>query len=427
MKYIVAEVFCLKKILIHGNTKLNGNVKIQGAKNAVLPILSASILAEGDCILKNCPRLSDVFNTVNILNFIGHDVDFTNNVLTVYENNSFNSVLPDSLIRKMRSSILFMGALLNKYGYVKITLPGGCELGARPIDLHLKAFEQLGVKINEHYGYYECYCDIINGNDVYLDFPSVGATENIMILACRCKGKTIIHNAAKEPEIIDLQFFLNSMGANISGCGTDTIVIDGVPKLYGTEYTIMPDRIVTATYLIAGAITNSEIFITDTCTEDLVAVISILKRCGFNIVYDDKNIKIYRNIKINSVDLIRTMPYPGFPTDVQSIITPLLCLADGTSIITENLFENRFKHISELNRMGADICVMERNAVIRGVDKLYGANVTASDLRGAAGLIVAGLVADGDTVVDGIEYLERGYENFIENLNDLGAEIIYTS
>lgn len=427
MKYIVAEVFLLKKILIRGNAKLNGNIKIQGAKNAVLPILSASILANGDCTIKNCPKLSDVFNTITILKYIGHDVDFTDNILTVCKSNDFNSVIPDSYIRKMRSSVLFMGALLNKYGYVKITLPGGCELGARPIDLHLKAFEQLGVKIKEHYGYYECYCDSIVGNDVYLDFPSVGATENIMILACRCKGKTVIHNAAKEPEIIDLQNFLNSMGANICGCGTDTVIIDGVKELHGTEYTIMPDRIVTATYLIASAITNSEIFITDTCTEDLIAVISVLNRCGFDIVHDDNNIKIFENDKINSVDLIRTMPYPGFPTDVQSIITPLLCLADGTSIITENLFENRFKHTCELNRMGADICVMERNAVIRGVDKLYGANVTATDLRGAAGLIIAGLVADGDTVVDGIEYLERGYENFVENLNELGAEITYTS
>lgn len=427
MKYIVAEVFLLKKILIRGNAKLKGNIKIQGAKNAVLPILSASILADGDCILNNCPKLSDVINTINILKYIGHDVDFTENILTVHKNDNFNGVIPDSFIRKMRSSIMFMGALLNKYGYVKITLPGGCELGARPIDLHLKAFEQLGVKINEHYGYYECSCDRIIGNDVYLDFPSVGATENIMIIACRCKGKTVIHNAAKEPEIIDLQKFLNSMGANICGCGTDTIVINGVKELHGTEYTIMPDRIVTATYLIAGAITNSEIFITNTCTDDLISVISVLNRCGFDIVHDNNNIKIFKNNKINSIDLIRTMPYPGFPTDVQSIITPLLCLADGTSIITENLFENRFKHISELNRMGADISVMERNAVIRGVDKLYGANVTATDLRGAAGLIVAGLVADGDTVVDGIEYLERGYDNFVENLNELGAQITYTS
>lgn len=417
----------MKKILIRGNTKLKGNIKIQGAKNAVLPILSASILADGDCVINNCPNLSDVINTISILKYIGHDVDFSENILTVHKNDNFNSVIPDSFIRKMRSSIMFMGALLNKYGYVKITLPGGCELGARPIDLHLKAFEQLGVKINEHYGYYECSCDGILGNDVYLDFPSVGATENIMILACRCKGKTVIHNAAKEPEIIDLQNFLNSMGANICGCGTDTIVINGVKELHGTEYTIMPDRIVTATYLIAGAITNSEIFITDTCTDDLISVISVLNRCGFDIVHDNNHIKIFKNNKINSIDLIRTMPYPGFPTDVQSIITPLLCLADGTSIITENLFENRFKHISELNRMGADISVMERNAVIRGVDKLYGANVTATDLRGAAGLIVAGLVADGDTVVDGIEFLERGYENFVENLNELGAEITYTS
>ena len=417
----------MKKVLIRGSTNLSGRVNVQGSKNAALPILAASVLTEENCIIEKCPRLSDVFNTINILKYIGHETLFEKNTLTIYKNNDFNGIIPDTMIRKMRSSILFMGALLNKYGYVKITLPGGCELGARPIDLHLKAFEKLGVKINEHYGYYECYCNKIVGDDVYLDFPSVGATENIMILACRCVGKTIIHNAAKEPEIVDLQNFLNSMGANISGCGTDTIIIYGVDELKGTKYTVMPDRIVTASYLIAAAITNSEILICDTCTEDLMSVISVLDNCGFNINYDNSSIKINNNKTIKSVDLIRTMPYPGFPTDVQSIITPLLCIAEGTSIITENLFENRFKHTVELNRMGADICVIERNAVIRGVNKLYGANVTATDLRGAAGLIIAGLAAEGDTVVDGIEYLERGYEDFVENLNMLGAKITYTS
>ncbi len=425
MKYIVAEVFYLKKISICGNASLNGRVRVHGSKNAVLPILAASILGDNEVIINNCPRLSDVKNTISILHYIGHKTDFCNNILRVYPDNSFCGIIPDYLIRKMRSSVLFMGALLNKYGYVKITLPGGCELGARPIDLHLKAFEQLGVRINEHYGYYECFCNGIVGNDIYLDFPSVGATENIMILACRCTGKTVIHNAAKEPEIVDLQNFLNSMGANICGCGTDTVEIIGVEKLHGTEYSVMPDRIVTATYLIAAAITNSEIEITDTCTEDLVSIIAVLNNCGFNIECGENKIKISSTDKIKAIDLIRTMPYPGFPTDVQSIITPLLCVADGTSIITENLFENRFKHIGELNRMGADICVMERNAVIRGVKRLYGTNVSASDLRGAAGLIIAGLIADGVTVVDGIEYLERGYEDFIENLNKMGAVISY--
>lgn len=417
----------MKKILIRGETCLNGTVKIQGSKNAVLPIMAASILSDEGCVLYNCPHLSDVYNTMHILNFTGHDTVLEYNTLTIHRNNNFNGVLPDSMIKKMRSSILFMGALLNKYGYVKISLPGGCELGARPIDLHLKAFEQLGVKVREHYGYYECYCDTVNGDDVYLDFPSVGATENIMILACRCDGKTKIHNAAKEPEIIDLQNFLNSLGADIKGCGTDVIEINGVKKLSGTYYNVMPDRIVTATYLIASAITNSEIFITETCTDDLISVISVLNRCGFYTEYDKNSIKIYQSERVKPIDLIRTMPYPGFPTDVQSIITSLLCIADGTSIITENLFESRFKHVGELCRMGADIRVIEKNAVIRGVDKLYGANVAASDLRCAASLIVAGLAAHGNTIVDGIEYLDRGYENFIENLNTLGADISYVS
>lgn len=417
----------MKKILIRGGKKLNGSVKIQGAKNAVLPILSASILTEDNCVIRNCPDLSDVHNTVDIIRFLGHDAVFSDNVITVTHTNPTNNDIPDLMMRKMRSSILFLGAVLNKYKYAKVTLPGGCELGARPIDLHLKAFESLGVTINEHCGYYECIADEIIGNDVYLDFPSVGATENIIILACRCKGITVIHNAAKEPEIIDLQNFLNSAGAKITGAGTDTVYIKGVKKLSGTDYSVMPDRIVTATYLIAGAATGSELTVTDVCTEDLMSVISVLSRCGFKFEFGYDFVKILKSPSVNSVDLIRTMPYPGFPTDVQSVITPLLSIADGTSIISENLFENRFKHISELNRMGADISVMERNAVIRGVKKLYGANVTAKDLRGAAGLIVAGLCADGTTIVDGIEYLDRGYDRFVENLNSLGADIIYIS
>ena len=417
----------MKKIKVNGNAHLNGMVKIHGAKNAVLPIMAASILAEDKCEINNCPNLSDVRNTINLIKYLGHNIEFENGNLTVFGNNEFKGVLPDSLIQKMRSSVLFMGALLNKYGYVKATLPGGCELGARPIDLHLKAFEKLGVKISERYGYYECYCNDIVGDEIYLDFPSVGATENIMILSCKCKGKTVIHNAAKEPEIIDLQNFLNSLGAEIQGSGTDTIEIKGVKSLKGSTYNVMPDRIVTATYLIAAAMTNSEILITETHTDDILSVIDVLSRCGFLLDFDKNTITIKPNKIIKPIDIIRTMPYPGFPTDVQSVITPLLSKAQGTSIICENLFENRFKHIIELNKMGADICIMERNAVIRGVDKLYGANVFASDLRGAAGLIIASLGADGVSVVDGIEFLERGYENFIENLNKMGAKISYVS
>lgn len=417
----------MKKILIRGEKTLNGSVYVQGSKNAVLPILSASILTDDKVVIKNCPNLSDVHNTINILEFLGYDVDFENNILTVKSKNPQNIDIPDSMMRKMRSSILFLGAILNKYKYAKVTLPGGCELGARPIDLHLKAFEKLGVVINEHCGYYECVAKEIVGNDVYLDFPSVGATENIIILSCRCTGTTVIHNAAKEPEIIDLQNFLNSAGAKIIGAGTDTVYIKGVKSLNFTEYTVMSDRIVASTYLIAGAVTNSEILVNNIDFDDILSVIYVLNRCGFEFEYDDYSIKTRKCNKIKAVDMIRTMPYPGFPTDVQSIITPLLAVADGTSIICENLFENRFKHINELNRMGADISVVERSAVIRGVDKLYGANVTAMDLRGAAGLIVAGLCADGNTVVDGIEYLDRGYDNFIENLNLMGADIIYIS
>lgn len=418
----------MKKISVNGRKSLRGCVRVHGSKNAVLPILSASILTGDSCTIHNCPDLSDVHNTIDIIKFLGYDVFFEEGTVSIcYKRPPVGTEIPDVMMQKMRSSVLFLGSVLNKYKYAKITLPGGCELGARPIDLHLKAFEKLGVTINEQCGYYECFAEKIVGNDVYLDFPSVGATENIIILACRCSGITVIHNAAKEPEIVDLQNFLNSAGAKIIGAGTDTVYISGVKELHETGYAVMPDRIVTATYLIAAAVTNSEITVKDVCTSDLVAVISVLQQCGFRFEDYEDSIKIFRSDGIKSVDLIRTMPYPGFPTDVQSIITPLLSVADGTSIICENLFENRFKHIYELNRMGADISVMERNAVIRGVKKLYGANVHAMDLRGAAGLVIAGLCADGSTVIDGVEYLERGYDNFVENLNSLGADIHYIS
>lgn len=416
----------MKKVIVRGQNRLEGSVNVHGAKNAVLPILTASLLVGEKCVIHNCPNLSDVHNTIDILKFLGNDVSFADGTVTVRRNDSpLDTEIPDFMMQKMRSSVLFLGAVLNKHKYVRITLPGGCELGARPIDLHLKAFEKLGVTVNEHFGYYECFADKIIGNDVYLDFPSVGATENIIILACRCRGVTVIHNAAKEPEIVDLQNFLNSAGAKIIGAGTDTVYINGVERLFDTEYTVMPDRIVTATYLIAAAATGGEVTVTDTRPDDLLSVISVLQQCGFVFRYGDGCIKILKSDLVKPVDIIRTMPYPGFPTDVQSIITPLLAVADGTSIICENLFENRFKHIYELNRMGADISVMERNAVIRGVGSLYGANVHATDLRGAAGLIVAGLCAKGDTVIDGICYLERGYDDFIKNLKTLGADINY--
>ncbi len=428
MEYIIAEVFALKKILVKGGNTLNGEVSVHGAKNAVLPILAASILTGDNCVIHNCPDLSDVSHTLDIIRFLGYDVAFGNDTVSIsYSRPPVSTQIPDTMMQKMRSSILFLGSLLNKYKYAKITLPGGCELGARPIDLHLKAFEQLGVVINERCGYYECFAEKIVGDDVYLDFPSVGATENIIILSCRCSGITVIHNAAKEPEIVDLQNFLNSAGAKIVGAGTDTVYICGVNSLHDTEYTVMPDRIVAATYLIAAAASNSEILVKDVCPDDLFSVMFVLQQCGVGLKFEDDWVRVLKSDKIKSIDLLRTMPYPGFPTDVQSVISPLLSIANGTSIISENLFESRFKHINELNRMGADISVMERNAVIRGVDKLYGANVKAMDLRGAAGLIVAGLCADGDTVIDGIEYLERGYDSFIENLNSLGAEINYIS
>jgi len=413
----------MSKIIIDGGKNLSGSVRVHGAKNAVLPILAATVLNSGKNVIYDCPKLKDVYSSIEILRCLGCNVNWEGNTVVIDSSRLTTHYIPEILMREMRSSIIFLGAIIARCRKAIISHPGGCELGPRPIDLHLKAFRQLGITIEEAHGYISCSVDNINCDDIHLDFPSVGATENIMLVSTLAKGITTISNAAKEPEIVDLQEYLNGMGAKISGAGTGVIQIEGVDRLGDVEYTVMPDRIVAASYLAAGAITSGSITITNIVPAHIQPIISVLKDCGCKIWQEKTSLTLESKSRIKPIDFLRTLPHPGFPTDAQSPIMSLLSIADGTSIIAENMFENRFKHAAELNRMGADIKVDGRIAVIRGVKRLSGAKVTATDLRGAAALVIAGLNAEGVTEVDGLNHLDRGYEFFEEGLFSLGASI----
>lgn len=413
----------MSKIKITGGLRLEGSVSVHGAKNAVLPILAATVLAKGVSVIKNCPNLTDVQNTVEILRFLGATVERNGNALTVDTTNADGVHIPEELMRKMRSSIIFMGAIIARNRRAKISAPGGCELGPRPIDLHIKALKELGVDIKESHGYIFCNADNLKSNRIFLKFPSVGATENLMLAACLNTGKTVISNAAKEPEISDLAKFLNSMGAKIEGFGSSEITITGVDTLKSSPHTVMPDRIVASTYLCCAAATGGEITVNNVISEHLSSVIDVLKDAGCTVLTAPNSVYLNAPKRLKAPAEIKTMPYPGFPTDAQSLFLSLLAAASGTSIITENIFESRFRHAEELNRMGADITIVGRSAVIKGVSSLSAANVTAHDLRGAAALVVAALSAPGETVIDNMGYLDRGYENFYENLSALGAKL----
>ena len=413
----------MSRLLINGGKPLNGTAKIQGAKNSVLPILAATVLCGDVCVIRGCPNLRDVSAAVNILECLGCKVKRECDTVTVDAKGVTERDLPDALMRRMRSSITFLGAITARCGKAKMCSPGGCEIGPRPIDLHIKALRELGIKVTESGGYTETEADVIKGGDIHLDFPSVGATENIMLAASLGKGKTTIWNAAKEPEIWDLQEFLCKMGADIKGAGSDIIEITGVKKLHGAEHFVIPDRIVAATYLCAASMCGGVINLTNVCPAHIKSVISVLKDTGMDIKEDGSSITLMSNGRILPLDILRTMPYPGFPTDAQAPFAALLGLAEGTSVIVENIFENRFKYCDELCRMGADITVSGKVAVIRGVKRFYGANVTAMDLRGGAALAAAGVAALGETQIDGVELIERGYESIENDLRKLGADI----
>ncbi len=413
----------MSKFIINGGNPIHGEIDVQGAKNAVLPILAATILADGESVIHNCPKLRDVDKTDLVLEELGCTVRREGGTVYINPNGLCGCRICEELMRQMRSSIIFLGAIVSRCGEAVVSMPGGCPIGLRPIDLHLKALRELGVEISEKHGYIHCTSNGIRGANIHLDFPSVGATENIMLAAVISDGVTTVSNAAREPEIVDLQNFLNSMGAEIAGAGGNIIRIKGVDKLHGSEYAIMPDRIVAATYLAAAAITGGEILLNKAEPRDMGAILQVLREMGPDVKIGGDKIYLKSKGLLRSVHTVRTMPYPGFPTDIQSPFMALASLARGTSVFVENIFENRFQHVDELVRMGADIKVEGRSAVVRGVEGLQGANVVSRELRGGAALVVAALAAEGQTVISGIEYIDRGYENIENYLGSCGADI----
>lgn len=413
----------MERIVIAGGKPLSGTLRIGGAKNAALPILGATLLTAEPCLIREIPDLTDVGVMRSILENLGARVEVAGNLTTVAATNLDSLTVPENLMREMRSSIIVMGALLTRFGEVKVSQPGGCDIGSRPIDLHLKGLKELGAEISEKHGYITATCERLQGASIHLDFPSVGATQNLMMAATLASGLTVITNAAKEPEIVDLQNFINSLGANIKGAGTDTIRIEGVDKLHGTDYTVIPDRIVAGTYLLAGAITGGNITVENVIPEHLDSLLAKLREMGIQITVENDSITLCAKKDLLAIDSLRTLPYPGFPTDLQAPMMALLCLAKGTSIVTETVFESRFKHVNELKRMGANIKVNERTAIIKGVPALSSANVAATDLRAGAALVLAALAADGITVIEDVHHIYRGYADLDRNLRSLNANI----
>lgn len=413
----------MSRLIIEGGHRLEGEIEVQGAKNAVLPILAAAILSDGKNIIYNCPNLSDVETTIAVLKNLGCRVKWENSSIEVDSSAMSGYTILDDLMRKMRSSIIFLGAIIAKCKKAEVSMPGGCEIGNRPIDLHLKALRQLGVVITESHGFIHCDGENMSPADIHLDFPSVGATENIMLAACLLEGTTVIENAAREPEIVDLERFLNRMGAKIKGAGSDTIRIDGVHKLYGIEHTIIPDRIVAATYLACAAVTDGTVVLKRVNSGHIGAMLNILRDMGAGIYAERDKVVLTPAKKLQGIGTIKTMPYPGFPTDIQSPFMALCTQYDGASVFVENIFENRFQHVEELARMGADIKADGRVAVVMGKTPLSGAKVIAKELRGGAALAVAALCAEGVTEIENVKFIDRGYEHIEKVLSSCGINI----
>lgn len=408
--------------IIEGGRKLEGEVVVSGSKNASLPILAASILNNGITKLYNVPDIQDTKVMFQILKYLGCKVKRNSDKIIIDSRKIDQQEIPENLMREMRSSVIIAGALVGRFKNAVFSCPGGCDIGSRPIDLHLKAFQSLGIKIEEESGYIHCNCDTIVGNKIQLDFPSVGATENAMLAAVLAEGNTIITNAAMEPEIMDLQDFLNKMGAKIQGAGTNSIKITGVKTLKDIGYKIIPDRIEAGTLLCCAAITGGKITLKNVIPEHLAPVLDKLEESGCKLDIKKEEIFLQAPKKLKAVE-IKTMPYPGFPTDMQSIFCSMLTTAKGTSVVIENIFENRYKYTNELQRMGAKFLIEGKTAIITGVRKLNGVCVKATDLRGGAALIVAGLSAKGKTKITNIEYILRGYEDLDKKLTMLGAKI----
>ena len=412
----------MSNYIIEGGKKLYGETYVSGSKNASLPIMAASVLNRGITKLYNVPNIHDTQMMIEILKNIGCKVKKNQNKIVIDSRNVNKFEIPEHLMRQMRSSVIFAGAILGRYKKVTFSYPGGCDIGSRPIDLHLKGLRKLGIEIEEEAGYINCKCNQITGSKIQLDFPSVGATENIIMASVLAEGETIITNAAMEPEIVDLQNFLNRMGAKIEGAGTNVIKIDGVKTLKDVSYNIMPDRIEAGTLLCATAITGGRIKLNKVEPIHIGPVISKLEESGCKINVEKNSVILEAPKRLKAVD-IKTMPYPGFPTDMQSIFTGMLTTAKGTSMIVENIFENRYKYTNELKRMGAKITTEGKVAIVKGTKKLVGTTVEATDLRGGATLVLAGLVAKGKTTVTNIEHILRGYEALDNKLNKIGANI----
>ena len=420
----------MEKLIIHGGNRLKGRVKISGAKNAVLPIIAATLLGQdAPSLLDEVPALEDVHTITEVLRKLGVKAEFdeASHRLKVDSTVIGSCEAPYDLVRRMRASFLIMGPLLARCGQAKISLPGGCAIGTRPIDLHLKGFEALGAEIRIGHGFIEATApEGLKGAKIYLDFPSVGATENILMAASMAEGQTVLENPAQEPEIVDLANYLNVMGARIRGAGTNVIKIDGVPKLMGRGYTIIPDRIEAGTYMVAAAMTKGDVYIENAISEHLKPVIAKLKEAGVTIEENIDGIRVICDKRTKAVD-IKTMPYPGFPTDMQAQFMAMLAVSEGTGLVTETVFENRFMHVDELKRMGSHIKIDGRTSVVEGVDMLMGCQVKATDLRAGAAMVLAGLVAEGETQVGYIHHIDRGYDNLVAKLVGLGADICRVS
>lgn len=415
----------MARFLVEQSGPLHGEVNISGSKNAVLPIMAASILSDEECIIYDAPDLRDVDVMCRILERLGTKVkaDFSANTLSLDSSGINSTATPADLVKQMRASILTMGPLLARFGVARVPLPGGCAIGARPIDLHMKGFEIMGASIERGRGYVEARAGRLKGGRIYLDYPSVGATENIMTAAALADGTTIIENGAEEPEIVDLANFLNQMGARVRGAGTDTIKIEGVEHLHGTNHIVIPDRIETGTFMVAAAITHGSVMIKNVVPDHVRPIIAKLSECGVSVEDTIDGLFVNaENCELKATD-IKTMPYPGFPTDMQSQFMALLTTCKGVSTVIETVFENRYMHINELNRMGAGIEIEGRNAIIPGSSRLIGTQVVSTDLRAGAALVLAGLVAEGTTEISEIYHIERGYSEFVEKLKGIGARI----
>ena len=413
----------MDKYIIEGGGRLHGKIRVHSAKNTVLPLLAASVLTDEAVTIRRIPPINDVENMLRILAEVGCVIKRQRDSAVIDSSNAVSHEIPARLTKELRSSVFMLGSVLTRFHRAKISYPGGCDIGLRPIDLHLSGLKRLGVKIIEKDGYIHCEADVLKGAEVLLDFPSVGATENIILAAVKAEGITVIRNAAKEPEIVDLQRFLNAMGANVRGAGGGTVVIEGVKRLHGVDYTPIGDRIEGGTYLIAAASCGGELEVEGVAAENIAALLHKLRENGCKIHTKNDKIILWSDGRLKSVNLVETMPFPGFPTDMQAQYSALCCTAKGSTLVVENLFETRYRYAAELKRMGADITVRGRSALIRGVEKLHGASVTASDLRGGAALVLAALKAEGQSAVIDLSHIDRGYADLEGKLRSLGAKI----